>query len=152
MKTMKSFPRTLVAALTIVSAISMATAVHAQTNGPAVPPQVSTVATGGEWSSARAGGTLRLIIVNQGFEHVHSKLWLEWLTVDERGKSRLAARVLVKELSSGFAVVRLDPRRETFSGLRIQLRAANPYSSDDSEVTLEAGKPGQYKMISEAPR
>ncbi|MGJ7603221.1 hypothetical protein ACSFA7_02685 [Variovorax sp. LT1R20] len=148
MNAIKSFSRMLVAALVIASAM----VVHARTDGPAVPAQVTTVATGGEWTSAQAGGTLRLVIVNQGFEHVHSKLWLEWLALDERGKPRLAARMLVKELSSGFAVVRLDDRRKTFNGLRVQLRAANPYSSDDREVTIEAGKPGQYKMISEAPR
>ena len=123
-------------------------AVNAQVvDGPIVPTQVTTVATGGEWTSARSAGTLRVILVNQGFEHVHSKLWLEWLIVGKRGEPRLAARVLVKELSNGFAVLRLDDRRETFKGQRIQLRAANPYSSDDRDVTIEAGKPGQYKIV-----
>lgn len=146
---MKSFPRMLVASLAIASAV----AVHARTDGPVVPPQVNTVATGGEWNTAKAGGKLRVIIVYEGFEHVHSKLWLEWISIGERDERRLAARVLVKELSNGFSSVRLDDRREVFSGSLIRLRAANPYSTEDNQdVTIEAGKPGQYKIVLQPAR
>jgi len=146
---MKSFPRMLVASLAIASAM----AVHARADGPVVPPQVSTVATGGDWGAARTGGALRVIIVYEGFEHVHSKLWLEWISIGEREERRLAARVLVKELSNGFSSVRLDNRGEVFSGSQIRLRAANPYSADDNQdVTIEAGKPGQYKIVLQPAR
>lgn len=146
---MKSFPRMLVAGLAIASAV----AVHARADGPVVPPQVSTVATGGDWNTAKAGGALRVIIVYEGFEHVHSKLWLEWISIGEREERRLAARVLVKELSNGFSSVRLEDRREAFSGSQIRLRAANPYSTDDNQdVTIEAGKPGQYKIVLQPAR
>ncbi|QSI30230.1 hypothetical protein GNX71_11800 [Variovorax sp. RKNM96] len=149
MKTMKSFPRMLVAGLAIASAM----AVHARADGAVVPPQVSTVATGGDWNTARTGGALRVIIVHEGFEHVHSKLWLEWISIGEREERRLAARVLVKELSNGFSSVRLDDRREVFSGSQIRLRAANPYSAEDNQdVTIEAGKPGQYKIVLQPAR
>ena len=146
---MKSFPRMLVAGLAIASAM----AVHARADGPVVPPQVSTVATGGDWNTARTGGALRVIIVHEGFEHVHSKLWVEWISIGEREERRLTARVLVKELSNGFSSVRLDDRREVFSGSQIRLRAANPYSADDNQdVTIEAGKPGQYKIVLQPAR
>ncbi|WP_257859115.1 hypothetical protein [Variovorax sp. ZS18.2.2] len=134
----------LVAALLIASAM----AVHARTDGPVVPPQVHTVASGGEWNTAKAGGALRVIIVYEGFEHMHSKLWLEWISIGERGERRLAARVLVNELSNGFSSVRLDDRRKVFSGSQIRLRSANPYSTEDNQdVTIKAGRPGQYKIV-----
>jgi hypothetical protein len=159
MKTMKSFPRKLVARLVIALEIAIAissagaTAAHARTDGPAVPPQVSTVATGGEWNAGKSGGALRVVIVQEGFEHVHSKLWLEWIAIGERDERRLAARVLVKELSNGFSSVRLDDRREAFSGSQIRLRTANPYSTEDNQdVTIEAGKPGQYKIVLQPAR
>jgi hypothetical protein len=120
---------------------------NAQVNAPIVPAQVTTVASGGEWRSASTTGTLRVIIVNEGFEHVHSKLWLEWLTVGERGQRRLAARVLVKEVSNGFSVLGLEGSSETFTGARIQLQTTNPYSLEDKRVTIDAGKPGQYKVV-----
>ena len=145
---MKSFPRILVAALAMAGAM----AVHAAADTPIVPARVNTVATGGEWSSAKDSGTLRIVVVNQGFEHVQSKLWLEWLAIGENEERRLAARVLVEELSNGFSVVRLDTRRKTFDGTRIRLLAANPYSAEDSEVTITAGKPGRYKIISRPVR
>jgi hypothetical protein len=142
MKATKLFSQILAAGLMTVSA----GAADAQANAPTVPTQVTIVASGGEWSSASATGTLRVIVLDEGFEHVHSKLWLEWLTVGKRGQRRLAARALVKELSNGFAALSLDARHETFEGPRVQLRATNPYSLDDKGVTIEAGTPGQYKV------
>ncbi|MGJ7529336.1 hypothetical protein [Variovorax sp. GB1P17] len=126
---------------------AMASATARSTAAPEVPPQVDTVATGGEWNSARDSGVLRIVIVHQGFEHVHSRLWIEWLAVGERGAPRRVARVLVKELSNGMNVIDVGNRRETFQGGRIRLRATHTYSHESSDITIETGKPGQYKLL-----
>ncbi|SCX73375.1 hypothetical protein [Variovorax sp. EL159] len=119
----------------------------ARVAAPEVPPQVDTVAAGGEWRSARDSGVLRIVIVHQGFEHVHSRLWIEWLAVGERGTPRRVARVLVKELSNGMNVIDVGNRRETFQDGRIRLRATHTYSHESSDITIETGKPGQYKLL-----
>ncbi|RQO47746.1 hypothetical protein DBV14_20040 [Variovorax sp. KBW07] len=127
----------------LLAAMALATA---RTAAPEVPPQVDTVATGGEWRSARDSGVLRIVIVHQGFEHVHSRLWIEWLAVGERGAPRRVARVLVKELSNGMNVIDTGGRGETFQDGRIRLRATHTYSHERSDITIETGKPGQYKL------
>ena len=123
------------------------TTAAAQGMAPEVPTQVRTVATGGEWLSPKGGGVLRVVIADEGFEHVHSRLWIEWLTIGERGTPRRTARVLVKELSNGMAVLRLDDRGETFQGSRIRLRSTHTYSQDTTDITIETGKPGHYRIL-----
>jgi hypothetical protein len=131
----------------LAAGLAVATAASAQTGTPVVPPPVTNVATGGEWHSANATGILRVVIADEGFAHVHSRLWIEWLIVRERGAPRLAARVLVKELSNGLAVLAVGERRTAFQGGQIRLQATNPYSLESRDVTIEAGKPGQYKIL-----
>jgi hypothetical protein len=142
MKAMKLFPALLVAGMLFANGVA-----NAEVKAPAVPTQVTTVATGGEWSLANASGTLRVVVVDEGFEHVHSNVWFEWLTDNGHGPRRLAARVLVKELSNGFAVIRLADPRQAFDGSRVHLQTTNPYSMEDKAVTIEAGRPGQYKIV-----
>ncbi|WP_398494022.1 hypothetical protein [Variovorax sp.] len=119
---------------------------------PEVPPQVDTVATGGEWRTARDGGVLRIVIVHQGFEHVHSRLWLEWLASGERGPARRVARVLVKELSGGMNVLAVDERARTFEGPRIRLRSTHSYSHETTDIAIEAGAPGRYQLLEQPSR
>lgn len=113
---------------------------------PEVPVQVRAVATGGEWTSPKGSGVLRVVIADEGFEHVHSRLWIEWLATSERGAPRRVARVFVKELSNGMAVLRPGDPREVFQRDRIRLRATHTYSQDISDITIEAGTPGHYRL------
>lgn len=113
---------------------------------PEVPVQVSEVATGGEWTSPKGSGVLRVVIADEGFEHVHSRLWIEWLATSERGAPRRVARVFVKELSNGMAVLRPGDPREVFQRDRIRLRSTHTYSQDISDITIEAGTPGHYRL------
>lgn len=119
---------------------------------PEVPPQVDTVATGGEWRTARESGVLRIVIVHQGFEHVHSRLWLEWLASGERGPARRVARVLVKELSGGMQVLAVDERARTFEGPRVRLRSTHSYSHETTDIAIEAGAPGRYQLLEQPSR
>lgn len=114
---------------------------------PEVPVQVSAVATGGEWTSPKGSGVLRVVIADEGFEHVHSRLWIEWLATSERGAPRRVAQVFVKELSNGMAVLRPGDPREMFQRDRIRLRATHTYSQDISDITIEAGSPGHYRLL-----
>ncbi|QNK65232.1 hypothetical protein [Variovorax sp. PAMC26660] len=138
----------LAAGLAIAAtALAATAATAAEGNAPEVSPRVTTVATGGEWTSPKGSGVLRVVIADTGFSHVHSRLWIEWLTVGERGAPRRVARVLVKELSGGMNVLEAGNRRETFQGGRIRLRATHTYSQDSSDITIETGKPGEYKLL-----
>jgi hypothetical protein len=144
---MKPRAWTLAAGVAIAAMAMAATAATAaEGSAPEVSPRVTTVATGGEWSSPKGSGVLRVVIADEGFTHVHSRLWIEWLAVGERGAPRRVARVLVKELSNGMNVIDVGNRRETFQDGRIRLRATHTYSHESSDITIETGKPGEYKL------
>ncbi len=114
---------------------------------PRVPPEVSSVASGGLWNSADAAGYSRIVIVNVGFEHVHSMVWLEWWSQDERNPPVRRAQVLVRELSNGMQVVDVGRPDQAFRSNRIRLQATNTYASEQrTAVEIEVGAPGRYKI------
>ena len=46
---------------------------------PEVPSSVRTVASAGYWKASGRTGTYRLLVVNEGFEHVSSRLFIQWV-------------------------------------------------------------------------
>nr|WP_298424589.1 hypothetical protein [Hylemonella sp.] len=44
-----------------------------------VAPDVDSVVSGGYWESGNDSGHYRVIVVNSGFEHVTSRVYVEWL-------------------------------------------------------------------------
>jgi len=44
-----------------------------------VPAAVTSVTSGGYWSSQGRNGSYRAIVVNAGFEHVTSRVFVEWI-------------------------------------------------------------------------
>ena len=45
-------------------------------------PRVAFVVTGGEWQHGDEGGTVRIIVLSGGFEHLTSLLFVQWLATD----------------------------------------------------------------------
>src|SRR4051812_8088554 len=45
-----------------------------------VPADVTSVESGGQWSSHGINGSYRVIVVNGGFEHVISHVFIEWIS------------------------------------------------------------------------
>jgi hypothetical protein len=51
-----------------------------------VPADVETVVTGGYWESGGQRGRYRVVVVNEGNEHVHSRLFIEWVADPRAGQ------------------------------------------------------------------
>jgi hypothetical protein len=132
--------------LTLIAVGLSAGVAQSRAEVPAVPLDVATVVSGGAWETADAAGTYRVVIVDEGFEHVHSTLWLEWLAPVQDGPPALVARVRVKELSDGFWSLRIDDADRTFKQGRIVLRATHAYSLESRTIQIEAGRPGLYRV------
>jgi hypothetical protein len=52
-----------------------------------VPSDVYSVASGGYWEAAGESGTYRVLVVNSGFEHVTSRVFVEWVRGPKPGES-----------------------------------------------------------------
>ena len=50
-----------------------------------VPPEVASVVSGGYWECGEDSGTYRVVVVNSGFEHVTSRVFVEWVSEPRSG-------------------------------------------------------------------
>ena len=44
-----------------------------------VPAEVTSVSTAGRWQSGRIAGSYRVVVVRDGWEHIWSRVYVEWL-------------------------------------------------------------------------
>src|SRR6186713_464278 len=90
---------TLVALLTVSSLVTAA----AQDRAPDVSPAIVQVVSGGYWEAGPQHGIYRAIVENQGFEHVSSRLWLEWVAEPDNAQAahQVVGRVEVAEIGRG---------------------------------------------------
>ena len=70
-----------------------------------VQPEVSSVVSGGYWTSEGQSGTYRVVIVNSGFEHVVSQVFIEWVAdpTSEQDSPKVVAAVEPKLPFDGVA-------------------------------------------------
>lgn len=114
-----------------------------------VPADVSTVQTGGVWSESDKEGNYRVIIINHGFDHIVSKLYLQWL---EQKPEEVVPQVLTTAVFAAFnemPVYNLDiaewnPQKNR---LRVELTAYNSYSGTKCRFIVEAMAPGAATLI-----
>lgn len=115
---------------------------------PEVPMQVSTVWTSPFCEAPGFSGLCRVVVVHEGFEHVKSRLWLEWLTARENAAPQRVRRVAVPDV--GMWV--LAPSPAGFEGRRVHFSATHTHSMETRTRVLEFGPPGQYRWIDETQR
>ena len=106
-----------------------------------LPPSIASVAT-----CASSTGALhyRVVVVTQGFEHVSSAVYLQWLRVGERG-ARLWRSVPVPELSGGFWSV-AEAEVVSREPCTLQLLATHTYSLAAARFVLQPSANGSYRL------
>ena len=93
---------------------------------------------------ARGSGEYRIVIFNQGFEHVSSEVYLQWLEWNQDGP-RLVESVLITELSSGFWSVGA-PTVISRKNCSMQLAATHTYSFEAARFVLQPAGRGKYSI------
>ena len=95
---------------------------------PAVPTNVSSIVTVGWWQDGQKSGTYRVVVVSQGWEHVWSQAYVEWLA-EPRDRYSLQEVVQVKELvppiAQGTAVLSVAARPRRVGELAITVSATS---------------------------
>jgi len=112
----------------------------------AIPASVSTVVQGGLWGTR---GSYRVVVIQQGFEHIYSKTYAQWLSTDDKGESRVEKSVQVNQLSnlipSVIGDVRLVIPSEGSKGV-FEVDVTNRYSQEKRIGLLHMGKPGELSV------
>lgn len=140
-------------ALLVILVLSMPARAEtdAQSRAPEISAAVRSVVSGGGWVEGDVRGFYRVILESEGFEHVSSRLWLEWLVEQSReDPAMVVARTLVTELSQGFLSLGLENAEEELLSSRLRVSGANPYSLDEQAFEIELGGPGVYRVVRHA--
>jgi hypothetical protein len=133
---------TLVALL----AASVGAAASAQDAAPNVSPSIAQVASGGHWEAGAQRGAYRAIVENQGFEHVSSRLWLEWIAepTNSQVSQQVVAKVEVAEVRGWSVRVEFAQPPST-----LRVAATNPHSLEERVFTVELGGAVKYRVLSQ---
>jgi hypothetical protein len=117
----------------------------------AVPLSVETVETFGFWSKGGEEGSYRLVLIQEGYEHISHRLIIEWI-----GLSPTSGRELVERVEPdlgkgagyrGYAIA--VSRIESFEsgGATIHLDMVHPITMEGQSVVLKLGEPGVWESF-----
>ena len=113
----------------------------------AIPLDIVQVVSGGTWSDKGGHGSFRVIVRNQGWEHVTSRVLVEWVTeppTREVQPAVLAASEIRELSASGCSVaVSLEP---SVVGATLRVAGSNAYTLDKCSFTVDLQSPGHYKV------
>lgn len=116
---------------------------------PAVDASIQFVITGGYWSTDRGNGTYRVIVQQVGWEHVASRVVVQWLTTDEgaRGHRVLESKVVVDPAVDGpwsFTSPELIRRN---AGIDLALEGTHTQALSDGEFVFQLSGPGKVQVV-----
>lgn len=89
-------------------------------------------------------GNFRIIVINAGYEHVSSRVRLEWLEMGPEQKSVIKDSVWVDEIGNGMLSLGMpvwSSGKDEFL-----LSATHTYSMEKYKFTLVPLEPGQYEL------
>ena len=145
--------RTLAITLALYTSLALA-------EGPAppvVPISVQSVMSGGYWKEGNRSGTYRVVIERLGWEHLWSRLFVEWVT-EPRGRDDPETVLAVIEPTLPFVqgTTLLDAKIRRLGVGRLEIVVDGipndlRITSKRARVVLEAGAPGQVKLLSRRP-
>jgi len=109
----------------------------------AIPPDVESVVTGGQWTSDKLSGTYRVIVSAGGFEHIVSQVQVDWIV--EAGGPDNPTRVVSSRIAETASWRLFRPRIVKRSGKwRVLLDGIEPHLTPTPRGiwTIDLGEPG----------
>lgn len=119
---------------------------------PAIPVQVTSVVSGGYWQHGSESGTYRAVIVQEGWEHIWSRLYIEWIS---EPKSRNDEQKVIAQveptlpIGQGTYVLAADSLRGSAGRALLSIRGWSNMRANAKpvQVRLQLGAPGEVKVI-----
>jgi len=120
----------------------------------AVPSEVTTVITAGRWADAGASGSYRVVVVRDGWEHVWSRVYVEWLPDPTDRNAPDPKPLSVKELippgvAQGSAVLTATAKGQQLGRLEVTVLATSNMEpgAKSQRFTFVATQPGAAAFI-----
>ena len=116
---------------------------------PVVPASIESVVSGGYWETPGHHGRYRVLVVNEGFEHVTSKVFVQWVA---EASSPVAGPVVVatkqiQPLFSGAPVSLIaEIKAQGKNRAQISLRGVNSITQEPVSASFTVGAPGQVTV------
>ena len=110
-----------------------------------LPPSISLVSSGGSWVDGNQQGTYRIVAVTTGWDHLQSRLYIQWIAEDDaQQKLTIAATTHVTEI--GMGVITGATFEPGVDGVRLRVSVLNSHSMEEREVELLLGAKGRYTV------
>lgn len=106
-----------------------------------IPADIYELKSFGHWETIDQHGHLRIVIINQGFEHVASSVFLEWISVQEDGLETYKS-VPITEINE-FRLYSVGVKKVEWE--RLILSLTQVYSLEESELEIIPLVPGKYE-------
>jgi hypothetical protein len=112
-----------------------------------VRPDVASVVSGGYWITQGQAGTYRVVVINSGFEHVSSRVFVEWVAEPKSAKDEPTVVAVVEPaLPFGQGVASLHAALKPLASGRVQIMLSGVISSYPEQkvsAVVTATNPGQ---------
>ena len=127
---------------------------------PQVEPKVVSVQTIGRWVANQVAGRYKVIVTTEGWEHVWSRVYVEWLpdpnNSDEEWKSAGIAE-LVPPGAPGTMILEATAQQDKSGHLIITVRATpnqdlTEFGIKQTVYRFEATTPGNVRRLKSVPR
>ena len=100
------------------------------------------------WDDVDAGGDIRVVVSNHGFEHISSTVTIEWINLGRTG-SQVAGAVQISELSKGYwsvgaPVLQWNLKKKV---CEISFSATHSYANKEHEFSARLDTVGRYSVL-----
>ena len=110
-------------------------------------PSIAFVTSGGYWEEDDLSGVYRIVVVNQGWEHVSSKVYIQWIQEDTKNPKNTIKESLLITSVSGVNWSIGQPHLEiSKSGTKCTLFGTNPYTLEESKWVVQLAGLGKYLL------
>jgi hypothetical protein len=115
-----------------------------------VPLSVETVQTFGFWSEDNTGGSYRLLLMQEGYEHISHRLIIEWIAFSQTPGRALIKRIAptlgktAHPIGHAIAVTRIKTSEQ--GGATVHLDLVHPITQARQSAALRLGAPGVYEI------
>lgn len=128
--------------------LALAGLANAESDTPKLAPEVEFVVSGGHWQSGDQEGRYRVLVINSGWEHVHSKVFLQWISTgtQEQQDPSILFSVPIQEINES-PVWSVGVPEFPHDTEQIKLRATNSRNLKEQllfNITPQAG--GKYQI------
>ena len=118
---------------------------------PALDPAITHVVTGGYWEAAGREGSLRLVVVTHGFDHLISRLYVQWLeAVPDSATVRVVGTEPVRTIPEGIWTLHRPRLRRAGGEWRVSVEGTDTHTDPPRHGRWEVavGAPGELRARS----